>query len=212
MDFANEPLENEDERELDGIEEGVADEIVESSSDGVDGLDISLERADEGDATDDPSAGETATTIDPPEAPIAPASQTADVERAVEPELDLSRAKVVSVSSESDFASAGNAPTASDVDESITRITVTDVDRERLEGLSDWALGMLKAGPRGEQGIAPPMTYVRLPDDQLEQAKRDALADVAQRDAMVCMDMATTAVRREFWIRDCQERAITGNR
>ena len=51
-----------------------------------------------------------------------------------------------------------------------------------------------------------------LPDDQIEQAKRDALADVAQRDAMVCKDMAQAEVRREFWIRDCQERAITGNR
>ncbi len=211
MDFENEPLENEDDREFDVFEEGVADEIVEPSSDGIDALDISLERADEGDDSDDPSAGETATTIDP-ETPTAPASQTVDVERAVEPEVDLSRAKVVSVSSESDFAGASAPPPVGDVDESITRITVTDVDRERLEGLSDWALGMLKAGPRGEQGIAPPMTYVRLPDDQIEQAKRDALADVAQRDAMVCMDMATTAVRREFWVRDCQERAITGNR
>jgi hypothetical protein len=135
-----------------------------------------------------------------------------DVERAVEPEVDLSRAKVVSVSSESDFAGASAPPPVGDIGEPVTRITVTDADRERLEGLSDWALGMLKAGPRGEQGIAPPMTYVRLPDDQIEQAKRDALADVAQRDAMVCMDMATTAVRREFWVRDCQERAITGNR
>jgi hypothetical protein len=209
MDFENEPLENEDEREFDGIDEGVADEIVEPSSDGIEGLDTSLERADEG---DDSSAGEPATAIDPPETPIAPASQTVDVERAVEPEVDLSRAKVVSVSSESDVIGTGAPPPMGDAGEPVTRITVTDVDRERLEGLSDWALGMLKAGPRGEQGIAPPMTYVRLPDDQLEQAKRDALADVAQRDAMVCMDMATTAVRREFWVRDCQERAITGNR
>jgi hypothetical protein len=212
MDFENEPLENEDEREFDGAEEGLAGEIVESSSDDIDGLDISLERADESDATDDPAVGETPTASDPPETPIAPASQAADVERAVEPQIDLSRAKVVSVSPESGFASASEAPTASDVGEPVTRITVTDVDRERFEGLSDWAQGMLKAGPRGEQGIAPPVTYVRLPDDQIEQAKRDALADVAQRDAQVCMDMATTAVRREFWVRDCQERAITGNR
>jgi hypothetical protein len=71
---------------------------------------------------------------------------------------------------------------------------------------------MIQAGPRGEQGIARAVAYVQLPDYQIQQAIKDAQADVAQRDAQVCMDMATAAVRREFWVRDCQERAITGNR
>jgi hypothetical protein len=212
MDFENEPLENEDERDLEGFDESVADEIVEPSSDGVDALETSFDCANGGDSADDSSAAESTPAIDQPQAETAPSAPTVDVERAVEPELDLSQARVVSVSSESNFANASAPPPVGDIDEAVTSITVTDVDRERLEGLSDWALGMLKAGPRGEQGIAPPVTYVRLPDDQIEQAKRDALADVAQRDAMVCKDVAQAEVRREFWIRDCQERAITGNR
>jgi hypothetical protein len=211
MDFENESLENEDERELQDGEDN-ANEIVELPSDGAEELETSFDLAVEGDAADEVSSSEPTAIVEPSESSITPAPQTVEMEQAGELELDPSRAKFVSVDSAAHSTGSGELLNAGDAGERVTRITVTDVDRERREGLSDWALSMIQAGPRGEQGIARAVAYVQLPDYLVQQAIKDALADVSQRDAMVCKDIAHAEVRREFWVRDCQERAIIGNR
>jgi hypothetical protein len=60
--------------------------------------------------------------------------------------------------------------------------------------------------------MARPVVIVRLPDEQTQKIVDDALAASSKRDVQTTGEIAEQKVKYAFWVRDCQERAIFGDR
>jgi hypothetical protein len=77
--------------------------------------------------------------------------------------------------------------------------------------LSERAKAMLSRTLDGGPPMARPVVLVRLPDDQYRRIVDEVMQATRERDERKVCEVAKKAVHDEFWWRDCQERAITGN-
>jgi hypothetical protein len=205
MDFENEPLENEEERELQDTSDGAAEES--DSDDRVSEV-TSLPADDEV----DPIANETEATEEEgaPEAAAAGSGMATVTPASESVFVDVSSGELAPA----DSAEGGFIELDPSDEPAVEATSSFDEVRPFATGASDLsphAQSMLNPTSDGGPPLARPLIMVRLADDQMEHLINEICKRMAKRNEQTCRELVQHLINQEFWRRDCQERAIIGS-
>jgi hypothetical protein len=84
---------------------------------------------------------------------------------------------------------------------------VTD---DRTSDLNPRTKRMLRPTSDGGRPLARPVVEVRLSDEQLQRLQSRERLEAARKNEQTCRELVQEEIRKEFWRRDCQDRAIWG--
>ncbi len=204
MDFENEPLENEDERELQSETDAAQDAGDGGDGDALEGTAVSTD-ADAEPSSDEASLGDDSNS-DAPESSnefsVTPSTEAVYIDASSGELTSAENAEGGFIELEPRETSAAEEPSSADESRSADN---------GASDLSPRSQAMLNPTSDGGPPLARPIIIVRLADDQMEHLVNEICKRMAKRNEQTCRELVQELINQEFWRRDCQERAIIGS-